>query len=77
MPTSELLDDIKDIDDEILNKVILCEVTGKPFRFIKQELDFYRKYDLPLPRRCRDQRHLDRMKFKHPRKLWDRSCQKC
>lgn len=77
VPTSELLDDIKDIDDEILNKVILCEVTGKPFRFIKQELDFYRKYDLPLPRRCRDQRHLDRMKFKHPRKLWDRSCQKC
>ena len=71
------LPDIKNVTDEILDKVIICEVTGKPFKIIKQELEFYRKYNLPLPRRCFDQRHLDRMQLKTPRKLYKRTCAKC
>ena len=53
--------DISKIPDDILNWAIECEVTKKPFRIIKQELDFYRKHSLPIPRRHPDQRHLDRM----------------
>jgi len=40
--------DIKDVDDSIFQKVIICEKTGKPFRIIKAELDFYRKNNLPI-----------------------------
>ena len=57
--------------------VIICEVSGKPFRLIKPELEFYRKHNIPLPRRHPDVRHAERMKLRNPRKLWDRKCAKC
>ena len=74
---NKLPENIKDIPDDILNWAIECEVTKKPFRIIKQELEFYRKYNLPIPKRHPDQRHLDRMALKNPRKLFDRKCDKC
>ena len=49
-------------DDSITNKIIVCEVSGKPFRIIKQELDFYRKYSIPLPIWHPDIRHQERIK---------------
>ena len=72
--SSLLPEDITQIPDDILNWAIECEVSKKPFRIIKQELDFYRKYSLPIPRRHPDQRHLDRMKLRNPRKLFERKC---
>ncbi|MDP2670454.1 MAG: hypothetical protein Q8O99_06085 [bacterium] len=48
-------------DDSIINKIILCEVSQKPFRIIKQELEFYRKHDLPLPRKHPELRHQERL----------------
>jgi hypothetical protein len=74
IPAEKLPDDISKIPDDILNWAIECEVTKKPFRIIKQELDFYRKHHLPIPRRHPDQRHLDRMKLRNPRKLYERLC---
>ncbi len=71
------LPDIKDVTNDILQQAIECEVSHKPFRVIKQELDFYRKHNLPLPRRHPDQRHLDRMGRRNPRKIWQRNCAKC
>ncbi len=77
IPANKLPDNIKDIPDDILNRAIECEVTKKPFRIISQELEFYRKHNLPIPRRHPDQRHLDRMALRNPRKLFDRKCDKC
>lgn len=62
IPAERLPNSIKEIPDAILNWAIECEVTKKPFRIIKQELDFYRKLNLPIPRRHPDQRHIDRMR---------------
>jgi hypothetical protein len=58
-----LPEDISQIPDDILNWALTCEVTGKPFRIIKQELEFYRKHGIPIPRRHPDVRHMDRMKI--------------
>ncbi len=77
IPADRLPDRIEDIPDDILNWAIVCEVTGKPFRIIKQELEFYRKHHLPIPHRHPDQRHLDRMSLRNPRKLFERKCDKC
>ncbi|EKD30201.1 MAG: hypothetical protein ACD_78C00121G0003 [uncultured bacterium (gcode 4)] len=77
IPSSKLPDDIAKIPDDILNWAIECEVTQKPFRIIKQELEFYRKHNIPVPRRHPDQRHLDRMNLQNPRKLFERKCDKC
>ncbi len=77
IPAEKLPENIKDIPDDILNWAIKCEVTWKPFRIIKQELDFYRKHNLPIPRKHPDQRHLKRMQLRNPRKLFNRKCDKC
>jgi len=68
---------ITEITDEILHSAIRCEVTGKPFRIIRQELDFYRRNGLPLPRRCPDRRYIDRFTMRKPKRLWKRNCTKC
>jgi hypothetical protein len=44
-------------DDEIIKQIIICAESGRPFRILKQELDFYRKHDLPLPTFHPDIRH--------------------
>ncbi|MCX6807429.1 MAG: hypothetical protein NTZ80_01290 [Patescibacteria group bacterium] len=73
----DLPNNIKDVGDDILSFAIECEATKKPFRIIKQELDFYRQNHLPLARRHPDQRHLDRLGLQNPSKLWRRNCMKC
>jgi hypothetical protein len=60
-----------------LNWAIECEVTKKPFRIVAAELEFYRKNNLPIPKRHPDQRHLDRIYYRTKRKLYDRNCDKC
>ncbi len=77
IPANKLPQNISDIPDDILNRAIECEVSKKPFKIIFQELDFYRKHNLPIPRRHPDIRHLDRMALRNPRKLYDRRCDKC
>ena len=41
---------------------------------IPQELEFYRKMNLPLPRLCPNCRHYQRIKQRNPLKLWHRKC---
>ncbi|MBI5733039.1 hypothetical protein HY967_03725 [Candidatus Jorgensenbacteria bacterium] len=46
----DLPKDIREVDDSLLNKIVFDEENKKQFRFVKAELDFYRKFNLPLPR---------------------------
>jgi len=48
-------------NDDLFNKIFLCEESGKPFRLVKQELQFYKKHGLEVPRRHPDIRHKQRM----------------
>jgi hypothetical protein len=74
----EVPDDIANVSDNILDSVIICEQTGKPFRVTKFELDFYRKKNLPLPTIHPLQRIKNRfVEFRHPYKLWQYPCSKC
>ncbi len=61
IPAKLLPETIDEVPDDILNWAIECEISMKPFRIIKQELEFYRKHNLPIPRRHPDQRYLDRL----------------
>ena len=65
---------ISEIDDSILEQVIKCEVSGKPFRIVEQELSFYKRFDLPLPSLCPEERHNERLKFRNPMRLNKRMC---
>lgn len=68
---------ITEIPDDVLNWAILCEITEQPFKIIRQEYDFYRSRGIPLPRCHPNQRYLNRMAQRPPRKLWQRQCAKC
>jgi len=77
IPGEKLPDSIEDIPDDVLNWAIKCEATKRPFRIIKQELEFYRKMNLPIPHFHPDERHKRMMALRNPRKLWKRNCDKC
>jgi len=81
----ELISDhIKDATDEILKESIGCAHKGEcacrcttAFKITKQELDFYRANNIPIPRLCHNCRHAKRVKNQSPMKLWNRTCAKC
>jgi len=73
----DLPDDIANVSDDILNKVVICEQTQKPFRLTGLELDFYRKHNLPLPIIHPLQRLKNRFAFRHPFRLWQYPCSLC
>lgn len=77
IPAHLLPDNISAIPDDVLNWAIECEVTHKPFKITPQELEFYRKMKLPLPRRSPHVRHLDRFQQRNPRRLYERVCAQC
>ena len=68
---------MSDVPDDVLEWAILCEVTKKPFRIIKTELEFYRRMGLPLPRVHPEERHKRRMSLRNPYRLYPRTCAKC
>jgi hypothetical protein len=72
-----LPDSIEDVPDDILNWAVECEVTKRPFKIIKPELEFYRKMKLPVPHFHPDERHCRRMELRNPQHLWSRQCAKC
>ncbi|PIQ76747.1 hypothetical protein COU78_04105 [Candidatus Peregrinibacteria bacterium CG10_big_fil_rev_8_21_14_0_10_49_24] len=76
IPATQLPDNANDIPEDVLSWAILCEETGKPFKIVKKELEFYREHRLPLPRRHPDRRHADRFAYKNPYRLWQRTCAK-
>ncbi|MBU2260203.1 hypothetical protein KKC44_06415 [Patescibacteria group bacterium] len=73
----EIPDNIKDVEDEIVNSVLSCEVTCRNYRVTKQELAFYRRLNISIPRRHPQTRHLDRLILQNPWKTCERKCGKC
>jgi formylmethanofuran dehydrogenase subunit E len=70
------------VDGSILKEVIECAEKGNPnsvgaFRITENELSFYRRMNLPLPRVCFDIRHIRRMDKRPPLKIIKRNCSKC
>ncbi|QQR83294.1 hypothetical protein IPJ72_05850 [Candidatus Peregrinibacteria bacterium] len=76
-PIYNIPDQISQVDQEITKQILICEVTGKPYKIIPQELKFYQQFQLPIPRRCPDQRRIDRLEKRQPRTLFDRNCAEC
>jgi hypothetical protein len=64
------------INDNIINQVIVCKTSDRPFRIIKSELELYRKMNFPIPKKHPDIRHKERMSRRPHRKLFLRECNK-
>lgn len=75
-----------EVADDITKEIILCEAWDtdeasavnhnctKAFRILPQELLFYKRMNVPLPRKCPNSRHYDRTLDRQPLKLWKRTC---
>ncbi len=81
LPEEKIPDSIAETDDSILSEVIGCAGAGgdnhdcvKVFRITLQELNFYKKLDIPVPHLCPNCRHAERTKQRNPVQLWHRQC---
>lgn len=74
MKAEDLPDHIKDVPDTITGETILCFDCKAAYRIIPKELDFYRRFNLALPRLCFNCRHKNRTKLRNLPRLYDRYC---
>ncbi len=74
---SDLADNISNISDEFTKEILSCEECNKNYRLIIQELKFYRKMNLPIPRQCPSCRHKERFSLRNPCKLNTIHCKNC
>ena len=82
----ELPDTIMEVDDSILQETILCEAWDKDkekakehqcsmaFKITRDELAIYRKFNLPLPRKCPNSRNFEKFQMRNPINVWHRQC---
>jgi len=73
----QIPEDIQDVNDDIVDEVLSCQKCGKNYRFTPQEIEFHRKLNFALPRKCPECRYLERISFRAPKKLFKRDCMKC
>ncbi len=72
---------IDKVKESISDEIISCMNSGfekdgctSAFKITKQELDFYKRLNIPLPEFCQTCRHNQRLELRNPMKLWSRQC---
>ena len=81
----DLPDSIKDVADSITGEIISCAHAGKncdqlcvsAFKITSDELNFYKKVGVPLPRLCHNCRTFERLKQRTGLEIYLRNCAKC
>jgi hypothetical protein len=75
--TVPLPDSIDDVNDSLCEVVLTCRESGRPYKMIRPELEFYRRNRIPVPDCSFPVRHQARLQRRNPRRLWSRRCDKC
>jgi len=75
-------DDIKNVGENITSEILACRNANQglvhcttAFRIINSEVNFYRRIGLPIPDKCPNCRHIDRMQFRNPPIFREGKCQ--
>lgn len=79
--SDDLEDGIEKVTDDVLNETIGCPNNGNAdfqcttaYRITTDELLFYRQKGLPLPRKCPNCRHYERLAYRNQNRLYTRTC---
>jgi hypothetical protein len=72
--SAKIPDKIEDVPDSFLGEIFACTECSKNYNIIKNELLFYHKESIPLPRKCPNCRYKRRFDLRPARRLWHRSC---
>ena len=75
--TYEIPDNVKNVPDEIINEILVCESSKRNFKILPPELSFYKSQNIPVPREHPDARFYKRLALRNPFKLFERKCAKC
>jgi len=67
-------DSINDVQENILKEIFACINCKRNYKIVQNELIFYKKMQIPIPRRCFHCRHAARIARRNPFKLWHRQC---
>ncbi|HUC88795.1 MAG TPA: hypothetical protein VMR49_02060 [Candidatus Paceibacterota bacterium] len=70
----EVSDNINDISDSITDEILECLICKRNYKIVNEELNFYKKWKIPIPRHCFFCRLENRFKLRGPSKLWQRQC---
>lgn len=72
----DIPDRISDVQDSALKEIYACVSCTKNYNIIPDELAFYRRETIPLPRKCPECRYKRRFNLRPARKLWHQNCMK-
>jgi len=70
----EIPDSINDVPDSITNEILECISCKRNYKIIPNELSFYKKWKIPIPRKCFFCRLARRFELRGPSRLWHRQC---
>jgi hypothetical protein len=74
LPFENIPESINEVDESILNEILVCIDCSRNYKIVPNELIFYKKMLIPIPRRCFYCRHVNRIKRRNPFQLWGRTC---
>lgn len=72
----DIPDSIMDVEDSITKEILKCMTCTKNYNIIPDELTFYKRENIPIPKNCPECRYKKRFVLRLPRRLWHRSCMK-
>ena len=76
-PNEALPMNLAQTTDEVLKKLYACAESGRPFRIVKDELNFHRQMGIALPRVHPTVRREKRMQQLRPMKYYPVTCVQC
>ena len=74
MKATGISDMIQDVPETLVKEILACVDCGRNYKVIAQELAFYKKIGVPVPRQCTECRHHARNKRAGERVLHHRQC---
>jgi len=75
--TYKLPNDIKEVEEDILHEILVCDCCQKNYRIVPQELKLLKNMTLPVPIGCPECRNNERKRLMNPMRLWKSNCTKC
>lgn len=70
-------ENINDAKDDMIKAILKCDDCGRNYQIIAMELQFLRRFHLPIPKQCPLCRDRARIKRLNPMTTYDRTCAKC
>ncbi len=72
--SEDIPDKIEDVSESFLKEIFCCSICSKNYNVTENELTFYKREKIPLPRKCSNCRYKRRFDLRPLRKLWTRVC---